>query len=369
VLEETNASGKMTSTVGRDYIFFAGRRIAWRDSSGHVYYYFADVIGSTRAVTNATGSRCFDADYYPYGQENDYTSTLQTTACSPTYKFTGYEYDSETDNYYAMARYYNPRLGRFMSPDPLPGVVGNPQSLNRYSYVLNNPETFVDPSGMMESYYEQALQGQFDEFDLLFSNYMFVEGGNVTYMTRSNPDAFNVVWYLSGIPGPGSDSGSSLSQTSHEGASVVVGTCSVSARVLQGNPRTVGAPLYHGAFNNPPNAIAPQAGSAAMTPSEFGGFTTSELKSYALQINGYFPGTGVSFHGVTDVNGSHHIPRGFSNIRQYLEFENPGQIIIELITGWDMGSNVPAVIQVPTGVPCPTAPPFDADPVAGPTVG
>jgi YD repeat-containing protein len=44
VIEETNTSGTMT----RDYIFFAGRRIAWRDSSGNVYYYFVDAIGSTR---------------------------------------------------------------------------------------------------------------------------------------------------------------------------------------------------------------------------------------------------------------------------------------------------------------------------------
>jgi RHS repeat-associated protein len=140
VIEETNTSG----TMQRDYIFFAGRRIAWRDSSGNVYYDFADSIGSTRAVTNATGSVCFSADYYPYGQENGYN-----TSCSPTDKFAGYEYDSETGNYYAFARYYNPRLGRFMSPDPLGGSVADPQSLNRYTYVLNSPESSIDPSGML----------------------------------------------------------------------------------------------------------------------------------------------------------------------------------------------------------------------------
>jgi hypothetical protein len=88
-------------------------------------------------------------------------------------------------------------------------------------------------------------------------------------------------------------------------------TCNASARVLQGNPATVGAPLGHGAYNNPPNPIAPQAGSAAMTPSEFGGFTTAQLKPYALGISGYFPGKGVSFQGVTDVNGAGHTPLGF----------------------------------------------------------
>jgi RHS repeat-associated protein len=56
--------------------------------------------------------------------------------------------DSETGNDYAFARYYNPRLGRFMSPDPLGGSMGDPQSLNLYAYVGNRPLGFIDPSGM-----------------------------------------------------------------------------------------------------------------------------------------------------------------------------------------------------------------------------
>ncbi len=74
VIQETNTSGGMQ----RDYIFFAGRRVAWKDSSGNVYYYFVDAIGSTRAVTDSSGNVCFSADYYPYGQGNDYN-----TSCSP----------------------------------------------------------------------------------------------------------------------------------------------------------------------------------------------------------------------------------------------------------------------------------------------
>jgi RHS repeat-associated protein len=133
VLEETDASGNMT----RDYVFFGGRRIAWREASGAAYYYFVDAIGSTRVVTDSSGNTCFNADYYPYGQENDYA-----TSCSPTYKFTGYEFDSETGNYYAYARYYSPRLGRFMSPGSSGGTAEDPQSLNGYSYVLNNPTSW-----------------------------------------------------------------------------------------------------------------------------------------------------------------------------------------------------------------------------------
>ncbi len=130
----------------RDYIFFDGRRIAWRDSSGYIHYYFVDVLGSTRAVTDSSGNTCFEADYYPYGQET--TPANATNGCSPTYEFAGYEFDSETGNYYAYARYYDPQLGRFLSPDPLGGAVGNPQSLNRYAYVVNNPESLIDPLGL-----------------------------------------------------------------------------------------------------------------------------------------------------------------------------------------------------------------------------
>ena len=48
---------------------------------------------------------------------------------------------------YMHARYYSPNLGRFLSVDPVGGSVGSSQSWNRYSYVINNPLVFVDPSG------------------------------------------------------------------------------------------------------------------------------------------------------------------------------------------------------------------------------
>ena len=79
VLEETGANGDMEI----DYIFFDGRRIASLDSSGNVHYLFSDVLGSVRVATDSSGNVCFDADYYPYGQEVD----QGTPTCSPTYKF------------------------------------------------------------------------------------------------------------------------------------------------------------------------------------------------------------------------------------------------------------------------------------------
>ncbi len=59
-----------------------------------------------------------------------------------------YERDVESGNDYAMARYHVNRLGRFSSTDPLSGNVGDPQSLNHYAYVQNDPINYADPTGM-----------------------------------------------------------------------------------------------------------------------------------------------------------------------------------------------------------------------------
>lgn len=142
-IAETDSTGSTTNANYHEYVFMAGRRIASRDGLGNVNYYYADALGSTVAMVDGSGNACYETTYTPYGEEH---ATL--TSCSTNYKFAGYEQDQETGLYYAFARYYNPRLGRFMSADPLRGDIGNPQSLNRYAYVLNNPLNAVDPTGM-----------------------------------------------------------------------------------------------------------------------------------------------------------------------------------------------------------------------------
>jgi RHS repeat-associated protein len=135
-LSDTPGSG-----AGNEYIFFAGQRLAWVDSSGTVRYYWGDHLGTTRMVTDASGNVCYDADYYPFqGGRTPYVNT-----CTPAYKMAGMKFDQESGDYYTLNRYYPPNLGRWISPDPLAGDVTNPQSLNRYAYVLNSPTTFTHP--------------------------------------------------------------------------------------------------------------------------------------------------------------------------------------------------------------------------------
>lgn len=78
----------------------------------------------------------------PFGE------TWYENAGTDKWKFTTYERDGETGFDYAMNRYYNSGFGRFMTVDLLGGRIRNPQSLNRYAYVTNNPVNFVDPLGL-----------------------------------------------------------------------------------------------------------------------------------------------------------------------------------------------------------------------------
>lgn len=143
----------LNGTVNHEYIFFNGQRVARRDIAGNtVHYYFSDHLGTHAVVMNAAGTQCEqDADYYPYGgMQNDYC----TTPVAQNYKFTGKERDTESGLDEFGARYYGSMVGRFMTPDWAAKAVtvpyanfGNPQSLNLYSYVENNPTTMGDPDG------------------------------------------------------------------------------------------------------------------------------------------------------------------------------------------------------------------------------
>jgi RHS repeat-associated protein len=171
-LGESDGSGSTTNAAYTEYVFFAGRRVASRSGTGALFYFFADQLGSTRIVTTGNGpgqtpgQLCYDQDYTPYGQEVFTTaqmSRLQTTACPPSYKFTGHERDPETTSGandtgldYAFARYYSSRLGRFLSIDPLGGSIGSLQSHNAYAYTGNNPLNHIDPSGMVDCHPEEG---------------------------------------------------------------------------------------------------------------------------------------------------------------------------------------------------------------------
>jgi RHS repeat-associated protein len=139
------------ANITDEYVFFRGKRIAHRSvSSGTIYYYEEDMLGSSRTIVQAgQTSPCYDSDFYPYGGERAITNT-----CAQNYKFEGKERDTETGNVDFGARYYSSRLGRWLSADwssvpaPVPYAnLANPQTLNLYAMVSDNPESFADLDG------------------------------------------------------------------------------------------------------------------------------------------------------------------------------------------------------------------------------
>jgi RHS repeat-associated protein len=175
VLLETDAAGNTPD----EYIFFGGKRIARRQSAGAVSYYFSDHLGTSRVVTNATGTLLDDSDFYPFGGERVVVNNDPNQ-----YKFTGKERDTESALDYFSARYYSSAQGRFLSPDEFTGgpvdvflmgsgdgelqalpyaSVTEPQSLNKYSYGFNNPLRYYDPDGHAEQDSQQAVDQEKDE--------------------------------------------------------------------------------------------------------------------------------------------------------------------------------------------------------------
>jgi RHS repeat-associated protein len=138
-LAETDTSGNTLN----EYVFFGSARVARRDSSGNVYYYFEDHLGTATTLSNASGVLCYDADFLPFGYERAYV-----TSCAQNYKFTGLERDGETGLDHTLNRKYDSTLGRWLTPDPKRGDTSDPQSLNRYAYVLDNPLAMSDPVGL-----------------------------------------------------------------------------------------------------------------------------------------------------------------------------------------------------------------------------
>ncbi|MBI2682256.1 MAG: RHS repeat-associated core domain-containing protein [Acidobacteriales bacterium] len=136
--------------VWTEYVFFGGKRVARRESAGAVYCYFSDHLGSADVVTDAAGVIKEESDYYPYGGERVLTDLLP----KQNYKFTGKERDTESGLDYFGARYYASRMGRWLTPDWANGAeavpyadFGDPQSLNLYGYVGNQPVTRFDADG------------------------------------------------------------------------------------------------------------------------------------------------------------------------------------------------------------------------------
>ena len=102
-----------------------------------------DHLGSLTGLYDYDGSKVFDASYDAWGKRTLSPNSFTFIARG----YTGHEHLDELGLINMNGRMYDPRQGRFLSPDPFVQAPSNPQNYNRYSYCLNNPLKYTDPSG------------------------------------------------------------------------------------------------------------------------------------------------------------------------------------------------------------------------------
>lgn len=145
------------------YIFCGGVLVAIQtisDSAGmrssSLSYVHRDHQGSVYGLTDSSGQATIAYHYDPFGKRevlpvyyfNRWGQRLQGDSVSVVSKgYTNHEHVEEFGLINAGGRYYDPQLGRFMSPDPFIQDPSASQSLNRYSYVMNDPVNSWDPEG------------------------------------------------------------------------------------------------------------------------------------------------------------------------------------------------------------------------------
>ncbi len=142
-----------------------------------VVYRNADHLGSVVSVRGEDGSVIDQVVYRPYG--STVPSGAGAPASTPSFAFTGQRHEGSMGIYDYRARWYDPNLGRFLQTDPLVPGLYNPQALNAYSYVLNDPVNLIDPTG-------QGPYGESGGFD--YSSYGSSGSG------YSSPFAYGPDW-------------------------------------------------------------------------------------------------------------------------------------------------------------------------------
>ncbi len=149
LIAESESDGTMTT----EYLYMGKIRMAMVDvASGEMYYYLNDRLGTPLILTDDTGTAVWEGYYKPFGEAliNPNSSVVNNI------RLPGQYYDEETGLHYNYHRYYDPRTGRYLTPDPI-GLNGG---LNLFVYTDNNPVNFVDPLGLVN--WGQIAAGSLD---------------------------------------------------------------------------------------------------------------------------------------------------------------------------------------------------------------
>lgn len=144
----------MTSEEGQDVAYTYGHGLNSVEETNDWHFYHADGLGSVRQLSDAVGNIAGSYDYDVFGSIRGQMGTSVNI-----FGFTGEQFDSETGLIFLRARYYDPRIGIFLSRDPVKGINTNITSHNPYVYAHANPVNFVDPTGLFFNDLRKAVSG------------------------------------------------------------------------------------------------------------------------------------------------------------------------------------------------------------------
>ena len=161
----------ISGTYNFTYYYDNGVLIAEEDQTGKKLFYHPDHLGSTTLITNESGEEVETIFYLPFGD-------LDNTNTDRRYLYTGKEQDKETGLYYYGARYYDTDLMTFITPEKDIPNLYNPQDLNHYTYVRNNPYKYVDPNG------QEPVQSQLGAIKSIADQIRAIEVNNPNLNSR-----------------------------------------------------------------------------------------------------------------------------------------------------------------------------------------
>jgi RHS repeat-associated protein len=128
--------------ANREY-YYLGSQLVAQQGAGSQTYIHPDLLGTTAAKTNSSGTVIKRLRYAPFGLQWGHTNA---ESGENEIGYTGHKHDKDIGLTYMQARYYDPVIGRFYSNDPI--GVRDVHSFNRYAYANNNPYRYTDPDGM-----------------------------------------------------------------------------------------------------------------------------------------------------------------------------------------------------------------------------
>lgn len=146
VLDESNVLKEQSENRVIDYLYSSNGLFGFKYKE-ETYLYEKNILGDIVRIYNSLGNIVGEYSYDAFGNVTIITDIDDIATINP-FRYRGYYYDSDTGLYYLNYRYYDPKLGRFISPDDASYInTNNVNGLNIYAYCGNDPINLMDPTG------------------------------------------------------------------------------------------------------------------------------------------------------------------------------------------------------------------------------